>query len=267
MIDADNTIDQNVPGDNDNPGVDNLNNELNVSISPEAEQVIPVAATSTDVNNTSSADTVHNDSVNDSLSPDILDVDVVVDSEDSQGGDDSDHDTGGIGTGVTLPGNVLAEPGFIDRFSSHFNSLLNQENPNFTEFQSLVEDFTLCVKKELNFKTDPGHGAPRPPKVISFDDAKAIQRLYRKNRKKALRIIYDDPSDFCDLDPELVANHYNTDSTPPPDNTDFMREINPADNPMNTLPFTPSEISKRLRRCENTPLGPDGITYNHLKQI
>lgn len=42
-------------------------------------------------------------------------------------------------------------------------------------------------------------------KVISADDPKQIQRLYRKNRKKTLRIIHEE-SDFCDLDPEVIID-------------------------------------------------------------
>lgn len=46
-----------------------------------------------------------------------------------------------------------------------------------------------------------------------------------------------------------------------------MKAIDPANNPVNVTLFTQNEISKRLRKCENTAPGPDGICYNHLKKI
>lgn len=126
--------------------------------------------------------------------------------------DGDDNDPGGIGPNVPIPEDVSAECGFLQRFSSRLNNMLGQENPNFQEFEALAEDLVVCMKKELNFKSSEGDGAARPSKHVSVDDAKSVQRLYRKNRKKALRIIYNDESDFCDLDPEAVANHYATDA-------------------------------------------------------
>lgn len=63
----------------------------------------------------------------------------------------------------------------------------------------------------------------------------------------------------------MVANHYVTNSIPRPENTSFMKTINPANNPINTNPSSARELTSRLRRCENTAPGPDGITYNHIK--
>lgn len=107
----------------------------------------------------------------------------------------------------------------------------------------------------------------RPPKKIDPTNPTEIQKLYRRNRKKALRLILDKDSDFCDLNPEEVANHYNSTSSDPPVSTDFMIEGEPATNVMNTGRFTRREVSRRLKSCENTSPGPDGITYNHLKLI
>lgn len=124
----------------------------------------------------------------------------------------------------------------------------------------------INMNRELNFKSSSGSGAVRPAKVISADDPKEIQKLHRKNRRKALRIMYNEQSDFRDLDPEVVANHYDTDTIAQPEDTSFMKEIDPAAHTMNVETFTQREVSKRLRACENTAPGPDGITYNHLKK-
>lgn len=179
--------------------------------------------------------------------------------------DGDDNDPGAIGPNVPIPEDVSAECGFFQRFSSRLNNMLGQENPNFQEFEALAEDLVVCMKKELNFKSSEGDGAARPSKHVSVDDAKSVQRLYRKNRKKALRIIYNDESDFCDLDPEAVANHYATDAQDQLSDLTFMKEIDISPTAMNGRQFTPSKINRKLRRCENT--APIGITYNHIKKI
>lgn len=46
-----------------------------------------------------------------------------------------------------------------------------------------------------------------------------------------------------------------------------MKENEPAGSNMNIEYFTSNEITKKLRKCENTAPGPDGITYNHIKKV
>lgn len=85
--------------------------------------------------------------------------------------------------------------------------------------------------------------------------------------KKALHLIYKDGSAFCDLEPETVANHYSTISSDPPTNIEFIIEKGTAASPININRFTKLEVSKRLKSCEDTSPGPDGITFKHLKLI
>lgn len=79
--------------------------------------------------------------------------------------------------------------------------------------------------------------------------------------------MYNEESIFCDLDPEVLGNHYSTVADDPPPNIDFMKETKPAELLINTKRFTKKEISTRLKACEYTVSGPDGLTYNQLKQI
>lgn len=46
-----------------------------------------------------------------------------------------------------------------------------------------------------------------------------------------------------------------------------MKVIPPAQEAVNVNYFTQFEISQRLKKCENTAPGPDGITYSHLKKL
>lgn len=161
------------------------------------------------------------------------------------GEDEEDfEDPGGSGAGVAIPDAIPPEPNFLENFSSRFNSILADENPNFTEFCSLTDDFINCIKKQLRFKEREGDGAVRPPKKYDVNNPTEMQKLYRHNRKKALRLIYGEESEFCDLDPEEVANHYNSEAYDKPPSTEFMIEGNPAPKKMNTSPFTRVEVSR-----------------------
>lgn len=61
--------------------------------------------------------------------------------------------------------------------------MLNQEDPNFQEFEIICEDLTISIKKELNFKSSSSDGAARPYKPVDPEDSKVIQQLYRKNKR------------------------------------------------------------------------------------
>lgn len=91
-----------------------------------------------------------------------------------------------------IPEDIPPEPDFLTRFHNRFKDMLQSSNPNFTEFESLVTDFMYTIKTELHFKPNPGGGAVRPPKVIDINNPTEIQKLYRRNRRKALRLIYND---------------------------------------------------------------------------
>lgn len=84
---------------------------------------------------------------------------------------------------------------------------------------------------------------------------------------KSPRLVINEESDFCCLDQEVVANHYGATSITKPEDTSFMNEIANSQKPINTYPFTTKEFTRRLRKCENTASGLDGITYNHINKI
>lgn len=107
----------------------------------------------------------------------------------------------------------------------------------------------------------------RRSKTISVDERARLQKLFCVIRKKALRMINNDDSEFCDLDPEIVYNHYISNPFDLWSNTDYMSKMTPAIEKINTNKFTKVEISKRLKFCKKTDSVPDGITYNHRKLI
>lgn len=125
-------------------------------------------------------------------------------------GDGDDPDTVGSGDGDAIRVAIPPKPCFIDRFSNRFIQILNDENANFTEFSSIADDFTACIKQELNFKIRPDDGAVCPAKQIDLKKPTEIEKIISQKQKNAPRLICNEESEFCDLDPEEVAGHYNT---------------------------------------------------------
>ena len=84
---------------------------------------------------------------------------------------------------------------------------MNDENRSFELFVSAVDEFTREVKTLLELKERKD--APRkPPRKIDIENPKESQKLYKLNRRKALRLIYGDDSEFCGLDPDIVADFF-----------------------------------------------------------
>lgn len=178
-----------------------------------------------------------------------------VDDGGDGGNDDSDEDNDdpvGNGAGDGIPEVIPPEPSIIDRFANRFVTILNDNTALFFEFESTAKDFIRSIKKELNFNNRKDDRAVRPYKPIDPDNSTEIQKLYWKNRKKALRIINNDSSEFCDLDPEEVADYYVITPDDQLFNTEFMIEGESAKNTIDTSPFNRVEVTKKLKSCENT---------------
>lgn len=100
------------------------------------------------------------------------------------------------------------------------------------------------MKKELNFKSPLGDRPVQSQKLIDPEDSKELRKLCKKIKKKALRIVLNEESDFCDLDTEAVADHYVTNSINKPEDTNFMKSVPPTEEPVNIKYFPPIEIMK-----------------------
>ncbi|KAA0189975.1 hypothetical protein HAZT_HAZT008687 [Hyalella azteca] len=153
----------------------------------------------------------------------------------------------------------------LEQFIAPLNGLAR--NINWDEFELLLEDITTAVKthqkirppseETRNFRTDPL-------------DCKSIQQLYRRNRRRAVRLILDGESERCQIQDATVIAHY----------SEIFREKQfdarriealpsppPGRQPATMVPFQENEILERLRKAENTSPGSDGITYKHWRAV
>ena len=116
----------------------------------------------------------------------------------------------------------------------------------------------------------------RPNQQARYDPKAAakIQKLYRKNRVRAMRQISNQASPFCTINKEILFDHFkevfgnrnhHIEGLP-----NGLPELPPIPNenqdPLSP-PFTPREVWTRLRRTNNTAPGPDSIRYAVLKHF
>lgn len=112
------------------------------------------------------------------------------------------------------------EPATSDRFLPRFRELLESFSlDKWDEFEEAVADFVEFAQNHVGIKKDgpkrPG-GAPPDKNYPS-----AMQRLYRRNRKRALRIITNDTSNRCNVPREKLVEHFYSGAALPVDLTIF----------------------------------------------
>ncbi|XP_026477743.1 uncharacterized protein LOC113383708 [Ctenocephalides felis] len=115
----------------------------------------------------------------------------------------------------------------------------------------------------------------RRNRTNEFDPTVAarLQKLYRRNRKRAYRQVTEENSNGrCVINTEQLFQHFLATYGETGHVTTDIPEVVPTleaatcDNPLISR-FTPDEIWKRLNRCKDTAPGPDGIRYNVWKKI
>ncbi|XP_057335413.1 uncharacterized protein LOC130674161 [Microplitis mediator] len=103
--------------------------------------------------------------------------------------------------------------------------------------------------------------------------ATRIQKLYRKNRRKAMQEVLEGPSSLCQVPKDDVLEYFRTlYSDDSPFNEELpARQVWPLDEG-NELAgaliasLTATEVSRRLARMQDTAPGPDFLKYSDLKK-
>ena len=141
--------------------------------------------------------------------------------------------------------------------------LRNYHEDNWEVFEGLVNEFTELAQKTNNIRTDSYNVLKSKPN--NRDNPAFIQRLYRRNRRRAVRLIREETQSQCSVDAQLLKDKF-FDETPPTPDVSAYSCVTPAPSPPNSRPFTFTEVFQKLKKCENTAPGPDRLTYFHLKK-
>jgi len=102
--------------------------------------------------------------------------------------------------------------------------------------------------------------------ALDPNDAQGIQTLYRRNRRRAVRLIVSGEGSTCDVPVQGVDDHFRSVWAPSDCDVSIFQRTDGRD-PMPSGPFCSSDVQKRLGKFENTVPGDDGLTYRHWKRL
>ncbi|GBN25199.1 Retrovirus-related Pol polyprotein from type-1 retrotransposable element R2 [Araneus ventricosus] len=160
---------------------------------------------------------------------------------------------------------------YLRRFRSMEQADLTEEH--FHAFEELVDQYctdtrAAIVKQFSSSRTvilnsdnsDPiTHSSPA-------DDAPTIQRMYRRNKKRAVREISGQQGEKCTVDPARIHAHFSATWSPGTSDREYYPECDEHRVEVLDRPLTIAEVSRKLRSADNTSPGPDKITYNHWRK-
>lgn len=131
------------------------------------------------------------------------------------------------------------------------------------DFVQTLNEFIDCGQKHVKL--------PAPKSYIKRKkqnprDSVTIQKLYKRNRRRAIRLLTGGDPERCNLDHATLINHFCPDGSYDSPKDIFCHPP-PAVNPSDSIPFTPEEVRGRFRRTESTVPGDNRLTYNHLRAI
>jgi hypothetical protein len=112
----------------------------------------------------------------------------------------------------------------------------------------------IPVYNNINNNTRP---KPNP------EDPKWIQKLYKRNRRKAIRTVLREEGRRCDIDKEIVEKLFTRTADRKPCDVTVYENIRTTEdrNSVPTSRITPEEVANGLRKCENTA---PGKTASHI---
>ncbi|KAG8171475.1 hypothetical protein JTE90_003315 [Oedothorax gibbosus] len=157
----------------------------------------------------------------------------------------------------------------LDDFIPHLNDLLasatSLSDSRWSEFEALLDEITTRIGEVVNLPPPRDDTVTSQPSTTDAGDHRTIQRLYKRNRRRAIRLITEGEGTRCHLEGNTITNHFQKVFSPSEfDQSIFCQATGRSTVPMD--PFSPDEVKARLFKFENSAPGPDRISYSHLKE-
>lgn len=145
-------------------------------------------------------------------------------------------------------------------------TILQEENTfdGWSDFEEKWSEVISAAKKAVKIPDDI---QPRPRNPINVDNPRVIQRLYRRNRRQAIRLILDGPGQHCNISSAEVETHYAQRWTPREADTSIFMDMSEGRPPVKTDFFSPADVAGKLHKAESTAPGKDRLTYKHWKSL
>nr|XP_050033033.1 uncharacterized protein LOC126529541 [Dermacentor andersoni] len=144
-------------------------------------------------------------------------------------------------------------------------SRLPQSAGEWARFENILDRAIAAATKHLRLPVGDSRQSRR--REVNPDNPQQIQTLYRRNRRRAVRLITEGPSQLCPIDPHALQDHYSNLWSPTTVETSILRSRLPGTEELDLCPFSPEEVAAKLRKCESTAPGEDRLTYHHWRQV
>ena len=122
---------------------------------------------------------------------------------------------------------------------------------DWATFEQLLQDITEKVRSHLHIRQPE----ERATQLIDVDNCKSLQKLYRNNRRRAVRAILDGETERCQIPNTTIVDHFKRIYTAKEfdrQQLDSVPLAPPNRTQPSTDPFPEQTILRRLTRAENT---------------
>ncbi|XP_075723830.1 uncharacterized protein LOC142765910 [Rhipicephalus microplus] len=133
-------------------------------------------------------------------------------------------------------------------------------------FETILDRAEAAITDHLRLPNRDSRQTPHR-REINPDNPSQIQALYRRNRRRAIRLIAEGPSQLCPIDPGTLQSYYTRLWSPAVVDTIILRTRAPTNEELDLCPLLDEEVAAKLRRCESTAPGEDRLTYHHWRQV
>lgn len=133
------------------------------------------------------------------------------------------------------------------------------------QFTSILNDAIDVAARTVKLPEATPEGGSR--REVNAENPKQIQALYRRNRRRAVRLIVEGPSSLCPIPIATVEAHFTATWAAREADTSIFRHRSQASSEVSLAAFTADEVLARLQKCENTAPGTDRLTYQHWRTV
>ncbi|GFS96981.1 retrovirus-related Pol polyprotein from type-2 retrotransposable element R2DM, partial [Nephila pilipes] len=160
----------------------------------------------------------------------------------------------------------------LDSFCEPLDSLFEVDDIEeaMVKFENILQDLTVVLQEHyhLSVPSAPSSTQKKNSKTNPFDanNAQAVQKLYKWNRRRCIRNIVNPNSDRCQVPTSEVQKYFQTNWSPP---RMVPKLLPPADSDLPPIVdlLSPETVASCLQGCENSAPGPDLITYAHWRNV
>ncbi|GIY44823.1 retrovirus-related Pol polyprotein from type-1 retrotransposable element R2 [Caerostris darwini] len=160
------------------------------------------------------------------------------------------------------------EKGPLDHYLEPLEHILTSD-PSDDSFQLLGEICDQIIVEGKSFLSikDPASSVRSSQPGLDIQDPQTCQKLYRRNRRRAVREIVDSNCHRCDIPLQTLAQHFSDVWQGGGPYHSIYHHADEGRVDVIDQEFSSSEIVRALRSSENTAPGPDRLTNHHWRSL